>query len=462
MGSGPIPSRMYLHQLPTSSTDLKSIDIFEGYAMIRRGLRRTGQFVTETVAIIGAGIVGVSTAIWLQRGGHSVILIDKKGPAEGTSFGNGGVLAAASVVPISVPGLLGKAPGMLFRADQPLFLKWGYLPKLIPWLLKYMSNANADAVRHRASAISHIIGDSLADHQALAAGSGAEKWIIPSDYLFLYRDMAHFESDAFGWKVRRENGYEWDVLQGAAFHEYDPAFGPEIDVAVRIENHGRIADPGQYVKDLAAHAESNGAKIVIGNADDIVRESGRVTGVKVDGETIDCTSVVLAAGAWSGPLARLLGVNVPMESERGYHLELWEPSIMPRSPVMVASGKFVATPMDGRLRLAGIVEFGGLDAPASRKPIELLERNIRSAIPGIKWKETSEWMGHRPSVSDSLPLIGEVPEVEGAYFGFGHDHIGLTGGPKTGRILAQLISGNHPNLDLSPYSPARFAISGRR
>ena len=416
----------------------------------------------KTVAIIGAGIVGVSTAIWLQRDGHSVILIDKKGPAEGTSFGNGGVLAASSVVPISVPGLLGKAPGMLLRPDQPLFLKWSYVPKLIPWLLKYMGKANAKDVRHRASAISHIIGNSLADHQALAVGTGAEKWIIPSDYLFLYRDMQHFESDAFGWEIRRENGYEWEVLEGAAFHEYDPAFGPDINVAVRNKNHGRIADPGQYVKDLAAHAEAGGAKIVIGNAEDIVCDDGRVTGVRVDGETIGCTSLVLAAGAWSGPLARSLGVKVPLESERGYHLELWEPNIMPRAPVMVASGKFVATPMEGRLRLAGIVEFGGLEAPASRGPIELLERNIRSAIPGIEWKEKTEWMGHRPSVSDSLPLIGEVPQIEGAYFGFGHDHIGLTGGPKTGRILSQLISDKHPNLDLSPYSPARFAVSGTR
>jgi len=417
--------------------------------------------VKKTVAIIGAGIVGVSTAIWLQRDGHDVILIDRLGPAEGTSFGNGGVLASVSVVPVTVPGLLVKAPGMLFGANQPLFLKWGYLPRLVPWLLKYLGNANANAVRYRAEAISHIIGDSLADHQVLAAGTGAEKWIVPSDYLFLYNDMKHFESDAFGWEVRRENGYKWDVLEGADFHDYDPAFGPQINVGIRNKNHGRITDPGQYVKDLAAHAQSGGAKIVIGNVESIVREGGQVTGVRVDGETINCASVVLAAGAWSGPLALSLGVKVPMESERGYHLELWEPNIMPRSPVMVASGKFVATPMEGRLRLAGIVEFGGLDAPASRQPFELLERNIRSAIPGIEWKETKEWMGHRPSVSDSLPLIGEAPHVKGAYFGFGHDHIGLTGGPKTGRLLAQLISGKNPNLDLSPYSPARFAVSGK-
>ena len=131
---------------------------------------------------------------------------------------------------------------------------------------------------------------------------------------------------------------------------------------------------------------------------------------------------------------------------------------MPRSPVMVASGKFVATPMDGRLRLAGVVEFGGLDAPPSRAPFELLRRNALAAFPGLTWKETSEWMGHRPAPADSIPVIGEVPGVSGAFTGFGHHHIGLTGGPKTGRLLAQLISDRQPNLDLTAYSPERFSV----
>lgn len=409
------------------------------------------------IAIIGAGIVGVSTAIWLQRQGHQVTLIDRKGPAEGTSHGNGGVLASCSIIPVTVPGLLKKAPGMLFDPNQPLFLKWSYLPRLAPWLMRYLGHANAEAVRRRAAALAPIIGDSLADHQALAEGTGAEKWIVPSDYVFLYRDRAHYEGDAFGWSIRREHGFRWDELEGEAWHAYDPAFGRELTFGARCGGHGRIADPGRYVKDLAAHAERQGARLLIAEVTDIARENGRVTGVRMGGETLAADAVVVATGVWSGPLAAKLGLRVPLESERGYHLELWEPSVMPRAAVMVASGKFVATPMDGRLRLAGIVEFGGLDAPPSRAPFELLERNIRAAIPGISWKHKVEWMGHRPSVADSIPLIGEVPGNRGAFLAFGHDHVGLTAGPKTGRLLAQLISGQQPNLDLGAYSPARFA-----
>ncbi|MCB1450299.1 MAG: FAD-binding oxidoreductase [Nitratireductor sp.] len=410
----------------------------------------------KTVAVIGAGIVGVSTAIWLQRAGHTVILIDRAGPAEGTSYGNGGVLASCSIVPVTVPGLMRKAPRMLLDPDQPLFLKWRYLPRLLPWLIRYMGNAKAENVEHRAAAMAAIIGDSLADHQAMATGTGAEKWITPSDYLFLYNDRAHYQGDAFGWSLRKKHGFEWEMLEGEAFHEYDPAFGPAIGFAAKLGNHGRITDPGQYVKDLAAHIMVNGGRFIRAEVSDVVRENGRLSGLRAGGQTIACDSAVIATGAWSGPLARKLGIKIPLESERGYHLELWEPNIMPRSPVMVASGKFVATPMEGRLRLAGIVEFGGLEAPPSRAPFELLERNIKAAIPGITWKHKTQWMGHRPSMADSLPVIGEVPGARGVFMGFGHDHVGLTGGPKTGRILAQLISGQKPNTDLAPFAPTRF------
>ena len=425
--------------------------------MHRSGDKRTLSDNRKTVAIIGAGIVGVSTAIWCLRDGHDVILIDKKGPGEGTSHGNGGVLAVNGVIPVSVPGLWKKAPGMLLSADQPLFLKWSYLPRLLPWLRQFLGHATADHVRHRAAAMAGIVGDSLADHQALAEGTGAEHWIKPADYVFLYRDRAHYEGDAFGWKVRKDLGFDWEELEGAAFKEYDPVFGPSVGFGVRCPDHGRISDPGRYVKDLAAYAESQGARLVMGDVSDVVRENGKVTGLSVGGETMACDTVVLAAGVWSKDLAAKLGVNVPIESERGYHLELWEPSIMPRSPVMVAAAKFVATPMEGRLRCAGVVEFGGLDAPPSKAPIDLLRRQVCEAIPGLTWKREVEWMGHRPSVADSLPLIGEVPDVKGAFFGFGHDHVGLTGGPKTGRILSQLISKRQPNIDLTPYSPARYA-----
>jgi D-amino-acid dehydrogenase len=410
----------------------------------------------KTVAVIGAGIVGVATAIWLQRDGHDVVLIDRKGPGEGTSHGNGGVLAACAIVPVTVPGLLARAPRMLLDPQQPLFLKWGYLPRLAPWLLRYLRHANAASARARAAALVPIIADSLADHQALAEGTGAERWLVPSDYLFLYSDRAAYARDGFGWSVRKAHGFDWEEMEEPALRAYDPVWGKDVGFGVRLGSHGRIADPGRYVKQLAAHAVANGARLLIGEVTDLARENCRVTGVRMGGETVPCDAAVIATGVWSGPLARKLGIDVPLESERGYHLELWEPNMMPRSPVMLASGKFVVTPMEGRLRLAGVVEYGGLEAAPSRAPFALLERHIRAAIPGLVWRRSAEWMGHRPVMADSVPVIGEAPGLACAFLGFGHDHVGLTGGPKTGRILAQLIAGRRPNIDLAPYSPARF------
>ena len=412
----------------------------------------------KTVAIVGAGIVGVATAVWLQREGYNVILIDRAGPGEGTSYGNGGILASCSVVPVTVPGLIRKAPGMLLDRDSPLFLRLSYLPRLLPWLTRYLLHTRPQETRRIATALEKIVGDSLEQHQTIAKGTPAEKWIVPSDYLFVYRDRAHFEGDAFGWSLRRELGFQWDELEADAFKSYDPVFSNEQGFAARLRNHGYITDPGQYVKDLAEHVVANGGRLIAANVSGFAREHGRITGVICDGEPIDCDAAVLTAGVWSKPLAAQLGVDVPMETERGYHVELIEPNIVPRSPVMVASGKFVVTPMEGRLRLAGIVEFGGLDAPPSRAPFELLVKQATAALPGLKWKDRRDWMGHRPAPADSIPVIGEVPGLRGAFCGFGHHHIGLTGGPKTGRLLAQIISGKRPNLDLSIFSPARHIL----
>ncbi|QHQ36336.1 NAD(P)/FAD-dependent oxidoreductase [Algicella marina] len=406
--------------------------------------------------IVGAGIVGVSTAIWLQRAGHSVTLVDRIGPAGGTSHGNGGVLASCAIVPVTGPGLIAKAPSMLLDRRQPLYLKWPYLPFLLPWLAKYLAHANEADTRRIAAALAPIIGESLADHQALAAGTGAERWLVPGDYLYVYGSRSQFEADALTWEIRRAHGFTWEELEGPAFSAYDPAFAPEKGFAVRMSDHGRITDPGAYVQALAAHVKRQGGRILKGDVTDFVRENGRVTGVHISGTTLPADKVVITTGAWSKPLAARLGLSIPLESERGYHLELWEPSVMPRAPVMIASGKFVATPMEGRLRLAGILEFGGLHARPSRAPFKLLKNHARAAFPGLTWQREVEWMGHRPALPDSIPIIGEAPAAPGVFLGLGHHHVGLTGGPRTGQLLAGLATDTKPNIDLSPYSPSRF------
>lgn len=412
---------------------------------------------TQRVAVIGAGIVGVSTAIWLQRDGYEVALIDKEGPAAGTSFGNAGILASCGITPVTAPGLVSKAPKMLFDSNQPLFLKWRYLPKLFPWLAKYLARCNEDDYRSTAEAMFNIIGDSLEQHESLANGTKAAKFIIPSDYCYIYPDRKAFETDALAWDIRKYYGFDYKIYEGDAVASYQPGISSDQRFLVSMGGHGRITDPGAYVVALADHFTKQGGKFLKGALEGFRHdEVGGLKAVIVDGNPVACDKAVVAAGAWSKPMMKMLGFNVPLESERGYHLEFWNPNFMPRQPTMVTVKKFAATPMEGRLRVGGIVEFGGLKAGPSKAPFELLQRQIREIFPSLKWEEMTSWMGHRPAPTDSIPIIGEITGNKNVYAGFGHHHVGLTGGAKTGRIISQLIAGKKPNFDLEQYSPNRF------
>lgn len=408
------------------------------------------------ILVAGAGIVGISTAIWLQRAGHSVTVLDRAGPASGTSHGNAGVLAAGAIVPVTTPGLAFKAPGMLLNRDAPLFLRWSYLPRLLPFLRSYLGHANDAHVDHYAAAMSSLLHDSAEQHQALAADTPAAQYISTEDYCFGYATRADFDADRYGWSKRDANGVQYDVVSGAEYATYDPLFGEAFETVVRCKNHGRISDPGAYVKALADHFVAEGGTIEITEITDIEMQDGAISALVTKDDPRTADKIVFALGPWSRKIAHKLGVKVPFESERGYHIELMNPSAMPRSPMMVASGKFVITPMRGRIRAAGVVEFGGLEAGPSAAPFAMLRRQVAKLLPDVQYDDVVEWMGHRPAPADSLPLIGANDTRGLSYSAFGHQHVGLTGGPKTGRMIADMIDGRSSNIDLAPFDPAKY------
>ena len=410
---------------------------------------------TQKIAIVGAGIVGVSCAIWLRRAGFNVTLVDKSEPGMGASFGNGGILASCSVVPVTVPGLIAKGPEYLRDPDFPLFLRWGYSLKLLPWLVRYLSHASDGETRRISRALTTIVGDSLQQHQALARGTEADKWLHESDYSYVYADRAAFEADAYGWELRREAGFVPEIVEGAEVHEREPILASGVGLLAVNSNHGFIANPGAYVRALADHLLAAGGRLIRAEVKDFDLSGGKINALETDQGRIECNSAVLAAGVWSKPLMQKLGLNVPLEAERGYHILYRNPSRMPNSPMMLAAGKFVATPMDKGLRCAGIVEFGGLSQTMSDAPLKLLRRKVREVFPALTASSEEEWLGFRPAPSDSLPLIGEIGTT-GVFAAFGHHHIGLTGGPKTGRMVADMIRGEAINQDTRPFMPQRF------
>jgi len=410
----------------------------------------------KKIIVIGAGIVGVSSAIWLRRAGHDVILIDKGEPGMGASYGNGAILAACSVVPVTSPGLLLKGPKLLLDPNFPLFMRWSYLPKLIPWMARYMSNANDKDTRRIAHGITTIVGDSLEQHQALTAGKDAAKWVQESEYSFVYPDRAAFDADTYVWELRREAGFVPELIEGRAVQEAEPILSQNIDFLAVMKNHGFILNPAGYVKDLVKLLESEGGKFVRTEVKDFDISGGNISAIDTDQGRMECDRAVLATGVWSKPLMGKLGLNIPLEAERGYHIVYQNPNIRPNAPMMLTTGKFVATPTDEGLRCAGVVEFGGLKDVKSKAALRLMRKKVNEVFPTMNAATEEEWLGFRPAPSDSLPLVGEVGN-SGVFTAFGHHHIGLTGGPKTGRMIADMVTGNQMNIDTTPFAPDRFA-----
>jgi glycine/D-amino acid oxidase-like deaminating enzyme len=410
------------------------------------------------VVVIGGGIMGLSTAIWLLRSGRSVTIVDPGIARRPASFGNAGVLAACSVVPVTSPGLISKAPWMALDPNSPLFVRWRYLPRLAPWLVRYLKHANAADTRRISKGLAQLTTDTYAQHCALAGGTPAERWLQSSGYMFAYESRAAFAADAFAWSLRREAGFTWQELEGDALRAYDPSLGATVGFGVLVQDHGFVLNPGGYISDLRDVATSLGAIAVPAEARAFrLAGDGSVQAVVTTNGEIEAGAVVVASGAWSKSLTAQLNLDVPLETERGYHVMFYGASLKPKQPTMLTSAKFVATPMADGLRCAGVVEFGGLDLPADKQPIDLILRRVKQAFPTLTYTHYDEWLGHRPAPSDSLPLLGEVPRHRGIFLAFGHHHVGMTTGAKTGRVLASLVNGQDPGLDIEPYTPARFA-----
>ena len=410
----------------------------------------------KTIIVIGAGIVGVSTAIWLQRSGFKVTIIDQKGPATGASHGNAGILAASSIIPVPNPSLIKKLPFYLLSKDSPVFFKMSYLPKMFPFLISYLSKSNLREVNKYAERMTPLIFDTVCQHKSLAKGTGAEKFISYQDYCFGYETEENFLNDKKVWKLRQKHGLPFEVVNGNEFSNFDPFYKDLFDVIVKCKNHGKINDPGLYVKTLCDHFLSQGGELIISKVNDISSKNLNDVIVKIESDSLIANKIVVATGAWSKIILKKFKIKMPLESERGYHVEYLEPNFYPKVPMMLTSKKFVITPMDGRIRVAGLVEFAGLKTLKRKPPLNLLKNKIKDLFPNLKCKEKIEWLGHRPALVDSLPMLGYLDKNKQILVAFGHQHLGLTAGAKTGRIVSDLIIGNDIKLKISNYRPNRF------
>jgi D-amino-acid dehydrogenase len=408
------------------------------------------------ITVIGAGIVGVAVASYLQRDGHSVTLVDRGPPGEFTSMGNAGILSPGSVVPVGMPGILKKVPQWLTDPAAPLSVKWGYLPQAAPWLWRFIRASRRDRVEQIADGLRPLLGQTFDAYRTLTQAAGCTDLINQSGYIAVYETEAAFRADALAWQLRRARGVKVVDIDAAQIREHDPDLAPIYVRGVLLPEQGYVANPLWLTQRLFNHFIAAGGHYLQRDVTGFDLSGGTVRALSTTGGPLAVDRVVLAAGVFSAHLAAMLGTRIPLESQRGYHVHFPDSGISPRTPVMSGEYKFFVTPMADGLRNAGTVEIAGLAAPPTQARIDALVRHTRRMYPGARLDDMRTWMGHRPCTPDSLPVIGQSRRFSNAYFAFGHGHTGLCGGAPTGRLLADLFAGRPPNIDPAPYSPERF------
>ncbi|KAF1045497.1 MAG: D-amino acid dehydrogenase 1 [Herbaspirillum frisingense] len=414
--------------------------------------------------IIGAGAVGLMSAIHALDQGLQVTLLDfnEAGSEEASSYGNAGWLSSHSVIPPVEPGMWKKVPGYLMDPIGPLSIRWRYLPRLTPWLLRNLASARRERIRATARALRTLVIDARLLHRDVAQRAGVAHLIDTSGVLHVYRSRRHFDGDAFGWGVRRELGVQWTELEGEALRRREPDLDPAFGFAVHVDEAGHCKNPGAYMQALDTYARARGAHRVQGRATGFRIEEGRLKAVlTADGE-IACDAAVICAGARSKQLAAQAGDGVQLESERGYHATIAGQALRAtaHTPMMVSEFKVIVTQMENGLRIAGQVEFASFEAAPDWRRGEIMRDIALKLFPGLPRElpasDVKFWLGRRPSTPDGMPCIGYASASRDIVHAYGHGHIGLGCSARTGRIAAQLLAGQAPEIDLAPFSPQRF------
>ena len=408
----------------------------------------------QSVIVIGSGITGVSCAEELRRSGAKVTLIDrvKAGDPSQTSFGNAGILAREGIMPIANPSMLKMIPQILLSPSSPVYLKWSYLAKFSPWALQFIMNGTRPKALPIILALNELIYDTVENHIQLSKNTDAARFIEKGDMTLLYRNRKQFSSDKFANQTRRNLGITWEELSRDKLLDRDPHISKLYQFGLAYKNHGWITNPAAYVSSLAKHFQENGGKILIGEVSKINGNNVELKG----GIILKAENIVLATGAWSKNLASQLGHNIPLQAERGYHLSLKNASHMPPNTYLITDKKFGLTPMDGFLRCAGQSEFAPLEMPPNPKAIKNLRKFLFRLYPKLAYETETIWQGTRPTLPDSLPVIGRSSKNPSVIFAFGGQHLGLTMGPKIGKMVRDIIFERQSNINMKPYSSDRF------
>jgi D-amino-acid dehydrogenase len=409
------------------------------------------------VLVLGAGMVGVSAALHLQQRGRDVILLDKHDSAgEETSYGNAGLIECASVFPYIFPRDLGHILRYALNRSTDVHYQISGLPEYLPWLVRYFLASSPERAQRTAMAALPLIRQSLAEHEALIAEAKVPHLLRRTGWIKLFRSDETMSKNLAELERARQLGVEADVLDAGEIAVREPGLSGDFAGAIHWSAPGFVPDPGGLVKAYESLFVHKGGRFFTGDARSLTQDNGGWQ-VAVPGGAITARDVVVALGPWSELVFRKLGYRIPLGVKRGYHLHLApRGNAVLQHPVLDADRGFLLAPMERGIRLTSGAEFARRDAPPSPVQIERALPLARALFPLGEPLEPRPWMGARPCLPDMLPVLGAAPRHPGLWFDFGHQHHGLTLGPVTGRLLAELITGEQPFADPKPFSAERF------
>jgi len=409
----------------------------------------------HTLIVLGAGVAGLSSALYLQRSGEQVLVIDPLPPAGGTSYGNAGLISSDTAVPIALPGMLGKVPRWLADREGPLVVNPSYFATALPWLLRWIAASRMENVLRISDAMRALHKDSLTCWRELLGDEHFASLIRPVGQVRIWEGEG--AESRIELAVAERHGIRVERLDADKLRQLYPDISPTVTHGLLVPGNAYTVNPQRLVRTLGSLLVDAGGEIIAERAMKIVPDPA-AAGYRVitNISNRSAPKLVVATGAWTRELIDPLGVRVPLETERGYHAMLPTPNLTLPIPISVKNRGFGMTSMEGGLRVAGTVEIGGLRAPLDEKLAMVLVTHAKRIFPKLQAGEPSYWMGHRPSTPDTLPVLGEAPGRPGLFFCFGHGHFGMTGSPPSARLVSQLVKGATPGIDPAPYACNRF------
>jgi D-amino-acid dehydrogenase len=412
---------------------------------------------TADCIVLGAGIVGVATALQLQRRSRATVLVDRRGPSEETSFGNATLIERSSVYPYMFPRGAGDLLRYALNRTTEAHYHLAHLPRLAPWLYRYWRASTREGTLKIAAAALPLIENCLDEHRRLAAEADCAEMLRPTGWLDLFRSEAKLAAAVADFRSREPYGVVYEVLDPAAIAAREPHLAGPFVGGIHLKDPVSVSDPHRYALALVRRFEALGGRFVSGDARSLVRAGG---GWSVSGErgAIAARDCVVAMGPWASDVFRPLGYRIPLEVKRGYHMH-YRPkgNAVLNHPMLDADTGFLLVPMgDGTIRLTTGAEFADRDAPKTPVQLARAEPVARAIFPLGERADAEPWMGRRPCLPDMLPVIGPAPRHAGLWFAFGHQHHGLTNAAVTGRLIAEMITGEETFCDPRPYRADRF------